>query len=177
MRSHLLPILIFCISLTTIAQEAYTLSPDSKLTIDGTSTVHDWTVSANTLEGSLISEGTSPKEIDFQVVVADIKSERGATMDKKMHAALQRESHPKVLFALKEVKNESTLVGMLTIGGNSQDVEITSKIDTSEGIVKISGEHLIALKDFNIEPPTAMFGQVIVGNDATVKFDLVFSKD
>ena len=176
MKKHFFLIATFCVSLCTIAQETYTISSESKLTIDGTSTVHDWTVTANTLEGTLKSEGKSPKEIDFQVVVADIKSERGATMDKKMHAALQKETHPKVIFVLKEVKNESTLIGTLTIGGNSQDVEITGKIDTSGDKIKISGEHGIALKDFEIEPPTAMFGQVIVGDDVTVKFDLVFTK-
>lgn len=95
-------------------------------------------------------------------------------MDKKMHAALQKEAHPKVIFTLKEVRNESTLVGTLTIGGNSQDVEIIGKIEASEESIKITGEHGMALKDFNIEPPTAMFGQVVVGPDVIVKFDLVF---
>lgn len=176
MKKTLLTLFFACAAFVGVAQDTYNLSSDSKLTIDGTSTVHDWTVTANTLEGSLKSEGTSPKEIDFQVAVADIKSERGATMDKKMHTALQKESHPKVMFALKEVKNESTLAGTLTIGGNSQDVEITGKIDASGDNIKIAGEYGIALKDFEIEPPTAMFGQVIVGGDVTVKFDLVFIK-
>ncbi|MGI9550782.1 MAG: YceI family protein [Aurantibacter sp.] len=178
MKNYLPLIILFCISLTGLAQETYTLSSDSKLTIDGTSTVHDWTVTANTVEGTLKAEGkgTAPKEIDFQVTVADIKSERGATMDKKMHNALGKDSHPKVMFTLKEVKDESTLVGTLTIGGNAQDVEIAGRLDISADKVMITGEHGIALKDFEIEPPTAMFGQVIVGNDVTVKFDLVFTK-
>ena len=177
MKKTLITLFFACSAITCFAQDTYKLSTDSKLTIDGTSTVHDWTVTANTMEGSVKAEGNSPKEIDFQVAVADIKSERGATMDKKMHAALQQESHPKVLFALKEVKNESTLVGTLTIGGNSQDVEIVSEIDASGDNIKIAGEYGIALKDFEIEPPTAMFGQVIVGDDVTVKFDLVFAKE
>lgn len=158
------------------SQESYTISEESKLTIEGTSTVHDWTVTANTMEGSVTVEGNSPKEIDFQVAVADIKSERGATMDKKMHAALQKESHPKVIFNLKELKNESTLEGTLIIGGNSQDVEVEGNIEASAENIRISGEYGIALKDFEIDPPTAMFGQVIVGDDVTVKFDLVFTK-
>jgi len=177
MKNYLLSLLILSISLTTFAQERFSLSSESKLNIEGTSTVHDWSVTAKTLEGYLISEGTSPKEIDLQVAVADIKSERGATMDKKMHAALQKESHPKVYFVLKEVKDESTMVGTLTIGGNSQDVEVTTAIDVAHENIKISGEHGIELEDFNIEPPTAMFGQVIVGDKVIVKFDLVFSKE
>lgn len=158
------------------AQDTYTLSPESKLTIDGTSTVHDWTVIANTISGTLKASGSAPNEIDFKVAVADIKSERGATMDKKMHAALEQEKHPMVLFILKEVKDQKLITGTLTIAGNAKDVEIKSTISSSGNVLKISGEQKIALKDFDIEPPTAMFGQVIVGDDVVVKFDLVFEK-
>ncbi len=169
---------LFLTALSTVmAQETYTLTADSKLTIDGTSTVHDWTVTANSMQGIVKAEGAAPKEIDFQVDVVDILSERGATMDNKMHTALKKEEHPKVLFILKEVKGQGTVSGTLTIAGNSNDVDIESKISSSEDVLKISGEKKIALKDFDIEPPTAMFGQVIVGDDVTVKFDLVFKSD
>ncbi|MBM1105743.1 YceI family protein [Aurantibacter crassamenti] len=177
MKKIVLILLVLGVTITGFAQDSYTLSNNSKLTIDGTSTVHDWTVTANTLKGSLKADADSPKEIDFQVAVADIKSERGATMDKKMHAALQKDSHPQVLFNLIEVKDKSTLVGTLTIGGNSQKVEITGKLDVSTDKISITGEHGLALKDYEIEPPTAMFGQVIVGPDVTVKFNLVFTKE
>ncbi len=176
MKNTLLILLTSCFMFVGFAQDSYSLSADSKLTIDGTSTVHDWTVTANTMDGTLITEGNSPKEIDFNVVVADIISERGATMDKKMHTALGKDTSPKVRFDLKEVKNHSTFIGTLTIAGNEQEVEITGQMDTTGDTITISGEHGIALKDFNIEPPTAMFGQVIVGDDVTVKFDLVFMK-
>jgi len=163
----------FCLG---TAQDTYKLSSDSKLTIDGTSTVHDWTVTANSMQGNLKADGALPKEIDFQVDVADIKSERGATMDKKMHDALKKEEHPKVLFVLKEVKEQNIISGTLTIAGNSKDVAIESTISSSGNTIKISGEKEIALAAFDIEPPTAMFGQVIVGDDIVVKFDLVFEK-
>jgi len=176
MKNVFLILFASCFTLVGFAQETFTLSADSKLTIDGTSTVHDWTVTANTMDGSVKTEENSPKEINFNVVVADIKSERGATMDKKMHAALGKDSSPKVIFDLKEVKNQSTLVGTLNIAGNEQDVEIKGKIDASEDRISISGEHGITLEDFNIEPPTAMFGQVIVGDKVIVKFDLIFKK-
>ena len=176
MKNTLLILFVSCFMLTGIAQDTYTLSTDSKLTIDGTSTVHDWTVTANTMEGTVITEGNSPKEIDFNVVVADIISERGATMDKKMHAALGMDTSPKVIFNLKEVKNQSTFIGTLTIAGSEKEVEITGQMDTSGDTITITGDHGIALKDFNIEPPTAMFGQVIVGDDVMVKFDLIFKK-
>lgn len=176
MKNTLLILFTSCFMFGGFAQDTYTLTADSKLTIDGTSTVHDWTVTANTIAGTVRTEENLPNEIDFNVVVADIKSERGATMDKKMYAALGNDTSPEVLFDLKEVKNQSILIGTLSIAGNEQEVEIMGAIDTSDDSISISGEYGIALKDFNIEPPTAMFGQVIVGDDVIVKFDLIFKK-
>ena len=160
---------------TGICQEAYTLSDESALTIDGTSTIHDWTVTANEIAGNLEAEGDLPKEIVFEVEVDGIKSERGAAMDKKMHDALKKEEHPKVAFTLTEA-HDANLVGTLTIAGKEQTVEVPSKIEVVGGAVKISGEKSLILQDYGVEPPTAMFGQIIVGDEVTVKFDLVFSK-
>lgn len=159
-----------------LAQDSYTLSDQSSLTIDGSSTIHDWTVTANTMSGSIKVEGTTPKEILFEVAVDNIKSERGPTMDNKMHAALKKEEHPKVIFNLSEIKNQSVLMGTLTIAGQEKMVEIPVKMSSSEGNLYFAGEQKITLQDYGIEPPTAMFGQIIVGDDVTVKFDLVFSK-
>lgn len=160
-----------------LAQETFTLSPDSKLTIDGTSTIHDWTVAANSISGSTTAEEGLPKTIEFEVAVGEIQSERGASMDKKMHAALKKEEHPKISFNLTEVKNSMNLAGKLNVAGQEKAVEIPVKMNVDGGSLKISGEYAITLQDYGIEPPTAMFGQIIVGNDVTVKFDLVFSKN
>ena len=160
-----------------IAQETYVISTDSKLSIDGTSTVHDWTVLANTMTGGATAEIGLPKTIEFEVPVAEIQSERGAAMDKKMHAALKKEEHPMISFNLTEVENSDNLKGKLNIAGQEKTVDIPVEINTDGSSLKISGEYAITLQDYGIEPPTAMFDQIIVGNDVTVKFDLVFSKN
>ncbi|WP_149276792.1 YceI family protein [Pareuzebyella sediminis] len=175
MKKIALFLFIVGMAFTGISQETYTLSDESAVTIDGTSTIHDWTVTANTISGSLKAEGELPKEILFEVEVDGIKSERGAAMDKKMHEALKKEEHPKVTFTLTEAK-DSKLVGALTIAGKEQTVEVPSKIEVVDGAIKITGEKSIILQDYDVEPPTAMFGQIIVGDEVTVKFDLVFSK-
>ena len=165
------------ISIVSNAQSSYTLSADSKLTIDGTSTVHSWTVTANTLMGDLTVKDEVLNVINFEVAVSDIMSERGPTMDNKMHAALKKETHPKVVFVLEQVKNDSVLVGHLTIAGTKKNVEISTISNFNEDNIKIIGEEKIVLQDFEIEPPTAMFGQIIVGDEVTVNFDLVFIKE
>jgi len=170
-------LLFLSVACIGLAQEMYTFSSDSKLTIDGTSTVHDWTVLANSMTGSVTAEQGLPKTIEFEVLVAEIQSERGGAMDKKMHTALKKEEHPKISINLNEVKNSTNLMGTINVAGQEKTVEIPVKMNTDNASLKISGEYAITLQDYDIEPPTAMFGQIIVGNDVTVKFDLVFSKD
>lgn len=171
-------LLLFFLSFSTLvlAQDSYQLLSNSALSIDGTSTVHSWTVTANKLEGNLIVKETLPTAINFEVAVAEIKSERGPTMDKKMHAALKKEEHPKVSFTLEQLKNKSSLLGVLSIAGFEKKVGIDVEITSEDGVMNIKGEQKIVLQDFGMQPPTAMFGQIVVGDEVIVKFDLVFSK-
>ena len=43
--------------------------------------------------------------------------------------------------------------------------------------MKLKGAKEITLQDFSMTPPTAMFGQIVVGDKVTVNFDLVFVKE
>ena len=85
------------------AQENFTLASESTVTVDGTSTLHDWTVTANTMNGSLKSEGNVFQEISFVVEAGSLISTRGATMDKKTHNALKKDEHPKITFSANDV--------------------------------------------------------------------------
>lgn len=159
------------------SQETYKLSEESVLTISGTSTLHDWTVTANSMQGSL-SYGDEIVGVELKVVASEIKSERGAAMDKKMHGALKSDEHPEIVFNFEDVTSSDGvgINGRLTIAGVGQEVELHSNITALENGYRIQGEHPITLKDFGMEPPTAMFGQIVVGDKVTVNYDLVFVK-
>jgi polyisoprenoid-binding protein YceI len=94
-----------------------------------------------------------------------------------MHAALKKEEYPKVVFELEEVKNTSTLTGSLTIAGTKKEVEIEAEMVLEGTSMKLKGVKEITLQDFSMTPPTAMFGQIVVGDKVTVNFDLVFVKE
>ena len=164
------------------AQETYNLSKESVMKINGSSTIHDWTVTANSMKGSMKMVAGALNNLLFQVEVAHIKSERGAAMDKKMHAALKVEEHPEVSFKFKEIKkdagseNSFHIIGMLNIAGTEKEVDIASEFQAVGGNYVFKGNKEIKLQDFNMEPPTAMFGQIIVGDNVTIDFDLVFTK-
>ncbi len=180
MKNTLLTLFLMGLTLSSFSQASYTLSDTSAMTIDGSSSLHDWTVTANTLEGTIAENGESVSAVDFSVAVADIVSDRAAAMDNKMHDALKKEEHPKVTFTVKDANaamgENQELKGTLNIAGVENEVSVPATISQKNGSLHISGEKKIALKDYNIEPPTAMFGSIVVGDDVTVKFDLVFTK-
>ena len=181
MKKTILALYVASTTLMTFAQETYTLTSESVLTVDGTSTIHDWTVTANTIQGSLSADQDILKEILFEVAVEGIISERGATMDKKTHNALKKGEHPKVIFSVQKVDvsniENQNIIGRLNIAGVEKEVAIPSNITRSVGEIKIKGEKEIKLQDYGIEPPTAMFGSIIVGDMVIVKFDLVFNNN
>ncbi len=173
-------LVVFCFSVGW-SQENYSLSDESMLTVDGTSTLHDWTVTANTCNGSLVMDTDVFKEISFDVEVASIISTRGATMDKKTHNALKKEEHPKIMFSATDVAfasgDNQNIAGKMNVAGVEKDVNITASVNNSANSVQLAGSYKITLQDYNMDPPTAMFGTIVVGDDVTVNFDLVFAKN
>lgn len=180
MRNPLLALIVTLSITLGYSQGNYSLSSESVLTVDGTSTLHDWTVTANTFGGSIGLENTIFKNISFEVEVASIISTRGATMDKKTHNALKKDEYPKVKFSASNIDfsagEDQTITGKLTIAGVEKEVHIKTSIKQTEGKIQITGSKKITLQDYGIEPPTAMFGSIVVGDDVFVNFDLVFAK-
>ncbi|HLT50813.1 MAG TPA: YceI family protein [Arenibacter sp.] len=175
MGNRLLLISFLFTVLIGYSQETYELSEGSLLTISGTSTVHDWVVTANNLKGTM-SYADNIKDISLQVPVADIKSERGAAMDKKMHGALKMEEHPEVSFTFQEIDKSDglSIKGKLTIAGVGKSVDLKSEVSALDNGYRVTGSKEIILQDFGMEPPTAMFGQIVVGDKVTINYNLVF---
>ncbi|WP_281541290.1 YceI family protein [Maribacter aestuarii] len=173
--------LLMLLALLTVfahAQETYKLElTKSTLQISGTSTVSDWVVNAESISGDLSTNRQEITSLELLVPVANIKSERGPTMDNKMHAALKKEAHPTVKFVLENHDDASVILGNLTIAGVTNPVEIPVDFKVENEWLNITGKKPIMLKDFEMEPPSAMFGQIVVGEEVFVIFDLYYSKD
>lgn len=183
----------FC-SLLGFSQE-YTLQNSSSTTVSGTSTLHDWTVDVKNQTGKVsiaakkimedaIKAG-SITNLSVTVFASDIMSRKGKTMDNKMHKALKMELFPTITYTLNnpvgfELINKDGHVlenfsGILSIAGVERTVSTTVRAHYNNKKLSLSGELPIKLSDFNIEPPTAMFGQIETGNDIIVNFNLDFS--
>ncbi len=160
-----------------------------EMTIDGTSSLHDWTseVTEVSADGMLEFTGGDLKaieELTVSVPVTSIKSSKGNIMDKKTYDAFDSEQHPNVTYALREVqsisKNGNTYTvkakGDLTMAGITKSIEMTvSGESTGNGDIRFQGSKALDMTDWNMDPPTAMFGTLKTGKDVTVNFALTLS--
>ena len=172
------------------AQTVYSVASGSSVVIAGTSTLSDWKVTSNEVSGQMafasgagkIAKGAGTvSEAKVSLDVASIKSEKGETMDNKMYSALKQEAHPRILFHLtkplkiQKVPSSLPVTGEVTLAGVRREMTFTLDLTAEAGGLRFKGSHSLKLSDFDIEPPSAMFGQIETGNEITVHFDLHFS--
>jgi hypothetical protein len=164
------------------AQQLTVNETNTKLSIDGTSTVHDWTIEAEKFDGKadLTIENNALQGINslsFNVQVKSLKSGKSA-MDDNTYEALKEEDHPIIKYEFRsmdnvEVSGNTTTMdtkGLLTIGGTSKIVNMKVKADATSGIV-FSGDITFKMSVFEIDPPTAVFGTIKTGDEVTIKFN------
>lgn len=177
-------------SLTFAQQINYTLTEDFEMSIAGTSSLHDWESSVGELSADLSlsygEDGTIKiNSCKVSVNALSIKSTKGAVMDKKTYKALKTDEFPSITFEMKNVLQTtekdkgftSKVQGLLNIAGASKTIDlIVAGTETAEGI-EFVGEKALKMTDFNIDPPTALFGTLKTGDDITIKFKTIFKKN
>lgn len=166
------------------SQERFTQTGTSSLIIAGTSTIHDWTMV--TKEASfdveiLTNEQGEPLKINYlrlTLPAESLKSGKNA-MDKNAYTALKTDKHKQISFQLTSARVEGKTInceGKLTISGitNAVDIQVTYTV-LPGGKLQCKGSRKIKMTDFNVEPPTFMFGSVTTGDEITVSFNVVLS--
>lgn len=201
MKLYKLTFLTFSLALIynlSIAQteKLNVLNEETKMTVSGTSTLHDWTSEVKTVKGSVevgekllkkgkVKKGDIIHSVEIIVPVKAIISARGATMDKKTFNALKYEEHPEIKFDLKgsEVMSSTgtdfqvIAGGKLTIAGVTKDIEfpVEGKIISSDKL-SFTGAYKLNMVEYEMEPPSAMFGQIETGEEVEIKFELIVVK-
>jgi polyisoprenoid-binding protein YceI len=176
----LIAALMLLIAVVTFGQKAYVLK-SHKMSVDGTSSLHDWTSDVTKVEwsGNLTVEGTSVKavgNVNVKIQVADIKSEKGGMMDDKTYEAFKSEQFPTITFVLTSATVTGATIkanGTLTMAGVSKPIvmTVTSKV-LADGSVHLSGSQVINMKDHKMTPPKAVMGTIKVGEKVTFLFEL-----
>lgn len=179
-------IAIFMVATNAIqAQEFNLINGESTLTVLGTSSLHDWHVTAEKQSGKISFKNIETGQIEkcsIEIVAESLKSGKSA-MDKNTYKALNTSSYKNISFQLAEIKSTTSkgngvyaisTAGDLTISGTKKRVTLDFTITISDSKVKLVGEKKIKMTDFKIEPPKALLGTITTGDDITIKFSTIF---
>jgi len=165
---------------TSNAQTNYKLKTH-KITIHGTSSMHDWEESATKVEwsGKIKVNGTNIHDVVGVIVkipVTSIKSTKGKTMDNKTYEAFKSDKNPDITYKLSGGSIKPGIlasVGTLTMAGVSKKISMNINYKVlPNGDIHLTGSHTINMLDYGMEPPKAVMGTIKVGETVTVKLDL-----
>lgn len=161
---------------------------DYNLRIEGTSSLHDWKMEANKIEGYTQTLFNSPtvagiEYAEIAVEVKSIKSDK-SLMNKKTYNALKADNNSEITFKMQDVSDlESSgdqfsgkALGDLTIAGKSKRVLIPfkGKVNNNGSGITVFGEYSLDMTEYNVEPPKAMMGSIKTGEEVTVEYEFTF---
>jgi hypothetical protein len=131
------------------------------------------------------SRGSFPApEFGLSIPVASFRC-GNRVMESDMRRALKAETHPMVRFSFRELRGgiqhdldtgryHAAIVGDLTLGGVTRTVDLTvSAQRLSRTSFRIRAVLPLRMTDFDVTPPTALFGAIRARDGLTVQFDLV----
>jgi hypothetical protein len=170
----------FClISQINVAQEFTAQPSNSKLGISGTSSLHDWECNVEDFQGNIsveIEEGQIAmiENFDFSFKVKELKSGKSG-MDKKTYDALKENEYPTISYQGSDVKINGKIAifkGKMMVAGVSKNFITKVNIRYQANQITLSGNKAFKLTDFNIEPPTAVFGTIKTGDEVALFYTI-----
>lgn len=174
--------LLFSIGLQPLAwsQSNYKQAGESYITVAGTSTLHEWTMTTKEPQIQVALEmvnGTLSlvKNLNVTVTCQTLKSAHAA-MDKNAYSSLKTDKYKTIMFRLASATVQNNTIqctGSLSIAGVTKTISFSSNFEVKpDGTVHVTGNVPIKMSDYQIEAPSFMFGTVKTGNDITVSFNL-----
>jgi len=160
-----------------------TLSKESRLWLEGTSTVRSFKCSATKVDVAVAAETSeSPasmvKTASLAVPVAQLDC-GNKTMNEHMRKALKAEANPQITWKLTsyEVQGSNVVIsGKLTIAGKENAIELKGTGTADNGTIRFKGSKQFKMTEYGVKPPSLMLGTMKVGDPVTVSFDLVLSE-
>jgi len=179
------------------AQVRYQASPGSKVKIDGTSTVHDWTVNGGIIGGFVEFESAAAVDpaqttsevkakVEVSIPVTSLKSGK-KLMDEIMHDALKVKDHNAIKYTLKEIKPQTRKAGDplkfdtkgdLTVAGVTKPIDMVVTLVPQGNKLRATGSKQLKMTEFGIKPPAPAVGLGLIktADDVTITFEWVTTK-
>lgn len=128
-----------------------------KISVDGTSPMHDWTMTSTSGTFSGTVDGNAINNIKFSTAAKNLKSTKGKMMDNKAHEALKASANPNISFTATSVNvGKGTLNGKLTIAGTTKNVSFPVNVVKSGNSYTITGTEDIKMSEYGMSRPGFM---------------------
>lgn len=164
-----------------VLAQNYSLSGSPAITIAGTSTMHDWTMTSKeatcqaVIETDANGNPTRVTSLLITIQAESLKSGKSA-MDKNAYNALKTDKNKQITFQLASAQISDKSVassGNLTIAGTSKQTDVTANFEVlGNKSIKFTGIKKIKMTEYKVEPPTFMFGSIKTGDDLTITYEI-----
>jgi polyisoprenoid-binding protein YceI len=186
---------LLCLAPTLIAwtpaNPILTLQPQSRLWVNGTSTVRSFECKAPSFSAEI--DGVAPgaaaavlagekavRDVTVQVPAAKLDCGNG-TMNGHMLKALKVKDNPTITFRLSSYTATKAadavtgeLTGVLTLGGVEKTITLQgTATDAGDGQLRVVGTHELRMSDYGLKAPSLMLGTMKVDDRVKVSFDLI----
>jgi|ERR1043166_309417 hypothetical protein len=193
--STLLAALLVTLNVSAQNLTKFDSKPGSKMKMDGTSSIHDWSAESLVIAGSLevdsafladpmaAKPGKIPAKVNVTLPVRSLKSGTKA-LDDRMYEAMKMTRFPKIEYrltelTLKEAPKAATgpftfdSAGELAVSGvtNKVSFPVTITRGDDKGL-KVHGAVPVKMTSFGIEPPGLILG-IKTGDEVKLTFDWV----
>lgn len=183
-------ILVFLLTAAAFTKSTYVLSKDYTVTINGTSNLHDWEEKVEQVSGSAIIDKNDDGSLNLTYLnikldVKSIKSDMGSIMNNNTYEALKEKANPTISFTISSpvkfminpsAKKTIAVKGNLQIAGVTHAITMQVSVSMpNNNQLHFEGAQLINMSDYNISPPTAMFGTLKTGNKITLYYKTNFA--
>ena len=174
----------------TVANEMLVLQPQSRLWIDGTSSIKSFSCKA--AEVNAVVEAAGPNAIPqlltgekgVKTVRVTVPAEQldcgNGTMNEHMRKAIKLAEHKSIEFRLADydvARNadgvSGTINGTLVLGGVTKPITLKAEGKSEVGMLHITGSYDLDMTEYGLKPPTLMFGRIKVGQTVKVNYDLL----
>ena len=180
------------------AQVRYQASPGSKVKIDGTSTIHDWTVEGGVIGGFIEFESDSvidpakattgevKAKVEVSFPVRTLQSGK-KPMNDIMYDTMKVKDHTAIKYVMKEMKAQERKAGEplkfdtkgdLTVAGVTKPIDMVVTLEPQGNKLKATGSKQLKMTDFGMKPPAPAVGLGLIktADEVTVTFEWITTK-
>lgn len=181
----------FCFTgASNMAAESPLAVNTARITIAGTSNVHDYTATTSQAKVTRVQLGAVEpgaafwddvqkpgglQAFDLTIPADTLKSEKEG-LDKNMYKALKTKEHPEITFRLAKLEGAPGALkatGTLRIAGVEREITLPLRTTQKGSTLGVTGALDVLMTDYGIAPPKAMMGMIKASPKITVTFELV----